>query len=85
MLASDTVVALGRRSRPKAEDDAEVRACLKLLSGRRHQVITAVVLVTPDGKRRTRVATTRVSMLRLTDAQRTEYVESRGGDGKAGG
>src|SRR5262245_6126097 len=41
ILAADTVVAAGRRILPKAKDDEEVRACLKLLSGRRHQVITA--------------------------------------------
>src|SRR6478735_1485895 len=35
ILAADTVVALGRRILPKAMDDQEVRACLKLLSGRR--------------------------------------------------
>jgi septum formation protein len=85
ILAADTVVALGRRILPKAEDDAQVRACLAMLSGRRHQVITAVALVTPDGKLRTRVATTRVSVLRLTDAQIEDYVQSREGVGKAGG
>jgi septum formation protein len=90
ILAADTVVALGRRILPKAMDDDEVRACLKLLSGRRHQVITAVALVTPsisggEGKLRTRVALTRVSMLRLSEAQVTDYVESREGVGKAGG
>ena len=31
-------------------DDEEVRACLALLSGRRHQVMTAVALLTPDGQ-----------------------------------
>src|ERR1700677_506634 len=45
ILAADTVVALGRRILPKAADDEEVRACLKFLSGRRHQVITAVALI----------------------------------------
>jgi septum formation protein len=100
ILAADTVVALGRRILPKAADDEEVRACLKLLSGRRHQVITAVALVMPatsggptsgdpisgdKGKLRTRVALTRVSMLRLNEAQITAYVESREGVGKAGG
>src|ERR1700742_925797 len=68
-LAADTVVALGRRILPKAGDDAEVRACLKLLSGRRHQVITAIALLTPAGALRTRVVLTRVSMLRLSTAQ----------------
>ncbi len=85
ILAADTVVALGRRVLPKAGDDAEVRACLAMLSGRRHQVITAVALVTPDGKLHTRVATTRVSVLRLTQAQIEDYVQSREGVGKAGG
>jgi septum formation protein len=85
ILAADTVVAVGRRILPKAADDAEVRACLALLSGRRQQVITAVALISPDGRLRSRVAMTRVSMLRLSDAQIARYVESREGVGKAGG
>ena len=85
VLAADTVVACGRRILPKASDDADVRACLALLSGRRHQVLTAVALLTPGGALRTRVALTRVSMLRLTPAQIDAYVEGREGIGKAGG
>src|SRR5215469_4335010 len=37
VLAADTVVAVGRRMLPKPETDEEVRECLALLSGRRHQ------------------------------------------------
>jgi septum formation protein len=85
ILAADTVVALGRRILPKAADDAEVRACLEQLSGRRHQVITAVALISPDGRLRSRVAETRVSVLRLSRADIADYVESREGLGKAGG
>ena len=85
ILAADTVVAVGRRILPKAQDDREVRACLKLISGRRHQVITAVALINPQGKLRTRIATTRVSLLRLTEDEIRTYVESREGVGKAGG
>jgi septum formation protein len=90
ILAADTVVAVGRRILPKAQDDEEVRACLTLLSGRRHQVITAVALIAPSdsnkgGTLKLRVAQTRVSLLRLTEAQITAYVESREGVGKAGG
>jgi len=85
ILAADTVVAVGRRILPKAMDDQEVRAYLTLLSGRRHQVITAVALITPQGKLRTRVAQTRVSLLRLSERQIAHYVESREGVGKAGG
>ena len=85
VLAADTVVAAGRRILPKAEDEAQVRECLALLAGRRHQVITAVALISPDGKLRTRIAVTRVSMLRLTTRQIARYADSREGVGKAGG
>ena len=85
VLAADTVVAVGRRILPKAEDAQMVTDCLKLMSGRRHQVMTGVALVTPDGKLRSRVATTRVSVLRLTDRQIAVYAASGQGVGKAGG
>src|SRR5688572_13111868 len=42
VLAADTVVAAGRRILPKTESEDAARACLDLLSGRRHRVITAV-------------------------------------------
>lgn len=85
ILAADTVVACGRRILPKADDDAAVRACLNLLSGRRHQVLTAVALLTPERKLRTRLVTTRVSFLRLGAAELDAYIQSREGIGKAGG
>lgn len=85
VLGADTVVAAGRRILPKAEDEAQVRQCLTLLAGRRHQVITAVALISPDGGLRTRVALTRVSMLRLSAGQIARYADSREGVGKAGG
>jgi septum formation protein len=85
ILAADTVVACGRRILPKAETDDQVCECLQLLSGRRHQVMTAVALVTPGGQCRTRLAMTRVSFLRLEDGAIKAYVDSREGVGKAGG
>jgi len=85
ILAADTVVACGRRILPKAETEDQVRECLQLLSGRRHQVMTAVALVGPDGQCRTRLAMTRVSFLRLEDNAIKAYVDSREGVGKAGG
>ena len=85
VLAADTVVACGRRILPKAENDGEVRACLAMLSGRSHQVITAVVLIAPDGKVRRRTVLTRVAFKRLDAEEIAAYIESREGIGKAGG
>ena len=84
-LAADTVVALGRRILPKAETADEVRACLRMLSGRRHHVITAVVLLTPEGRRSERVVDTAVAFARLTDPQIEAYAATAEGHGKAGG
>src|ERR1044071_6148584 len=50
ILAAETVVACGRRIRPKAEDEATARFCLAMLSGRRHRVIGGVTLITPTGE-----------------------------------
>ena len=85
VLAADTVVAVGRRIMPKAGDDEDVRACLAMLSGRRHHVLTAVVLVAPDGQVSDRVSDSSVIFARLTDTQLDAYAACGEGVGKAGG
>src|SRR5262249_9484035 len=85
ILAADTVVACGRRILPKAEDDATVKECLELLSGRRHTVMTAVALVDVRGKLRTRIIETKVSFRRLETQEIVAYVSQGEGRGKAGG
>jgi septum formation protein len=84
ILAADTVVACGRRILPKAATDEEVRACLALLSGRRHVVLTAVAVLAA-GLPRTRLVETGVVFKRLSEAEIETYVRSREGLGKAGG
>jgi septum formation protein len=85
ILAADTVVACGRRILPKAETPEEVEQCLKLLSGRRHQVMTALALIAPDSKLRTRIVTTRVAFKVLAPHEIADYVANGEGEGKAGG
>lgn len=85
VLAADTVVACGRRILPKADNATEVKACLGLLSGRRHLVHTAVAACLGQGKPRLRVVTTRVGFKRLTRDEIEAYAASGEGVGKAGG
>ena len=85
VLAADTVVAVGRRILPKADGPEQVRACLSMLSGRRHHVITAVALHHPSGRRTERVVDTAVAFTRLSPAQIEAYVACGEGEGKAGG
>ena len=85
VLAADTVVAIGRRILAKAETDAEVGACLALMSGRTHRVLTAVCVIAPDGRKAARLVETRVRFKRLSDHEIAAYVRSGEGIGKAGG
>jgi septum formation protein len=85
VLAADTVVAVGRRILPKAEDEATGRACLALLSGRRHRVLTALAVVDAGGRLRERLSESVVTFQRLQPAD-VEWLISRGDwQGKAGG
>lgn len=85
ILAADTVVACGKRILPKAEDEQTARACLKMLSGRRHRVLTGISLITPDGKQRSKSVTTTVAFKRLSAAEIDSYIASGEWNGKAGG
>ena len=85
VLAGDTVVALGRRILPKAEDQATAQACLKLLSGRRHRVLSAVALKAPDGSLRERLSDTIVRFKPLSAAEIDAYLAGGEWHGKAGG
>lgn len=85
VLAADTVVAAGRRILPKAEDEATAHTCLKLLSGRRHRVHSAVTLIDGEARARHRISTSIVTFKRLTDREIDGYLSSGEWRGKAGG
>jgi len=85
VMAGDTVVAVGRRILPKTESEAEARACLLLMSGRRHQVLSSVVLRAPDLALRERLSETVVHFKRLSDEDIATYLAGGEWQGKAGG
>jgi septum formation protein len=85
VLAGDTVVALGRRILPKAEDEATARACLALMSGRRHRVLSAIALKAPDGTLRERISETVVRFKPLSAEEIAAYIAGGEWHGKAGG
>ena len=85
VLAADTLVAVGLRILPKAEDEATARHCLQLLSGRRHKVLTAMTVVDAAGVARHRLSASTVRVDRLLPADIDAYVASGEWNGKAGG
>ena len=85
VLAADTVVAVGRRILTKPKLVEEAVACLQLLSGRSHRVLTGVCLITPDDKVKTKIVETRVRFKRLSADEIEAYIASREWRDKAGG
>ncbi len=83
VLCADTTVALGRRILGKPESAAEAEAFLRLMSGRRHQVITAIA-VRRGGRIWTREAVSAVKMKVLSQAEIGAYIASGEWQGKAG-
>ena len=85
ILAGDTVVGVGRRILPKAEDEATARQCLELISGRRHRVFSAVALAAPDGTLREALSETALRFKRLSASEIEAYIAGGEWHGKAGG
>ncbi len=84
VLCADTTVAVGRRILGKPADAAEAEAFLRLMSGRRHKVITAVA-VKRGPKIWERDVQSVVKMKSLSDAEIKSYLATGDWQGKAGG
>jgi septum formation protein len=99
VVGADTVVLVGRRIFGKPRNPQDAARMLRALSGREHQVITAVCLLAPSpaGTRSLRepergtsarplseIVKTRVWFRRLTDAEIKDYVASGEPMDKAG-
>ena len=84
VLTADTAVTMGRRVLGKPDDAAQAAEYLIALGGRRHRVITTVVV-----RRGTqfwqREVITAVKMKRLSDDELNGYLASGEWQGKAGG
>ena len=77
ILASDTIITVGLRIIHKSKTPEEQIEVMRLLSGRNHKVISAVCLITADGKAHEKIITTRISMKRLSSNEIKEYVETK--------
>lgn len=84
VLCADTTVALGRRILGKPDDAAQARTFLKLMSGCRHKVITAVAVKRGDQMWQRDVQSV-VKMKSLSDQEINAYIATNDWQGKAGG
>ncbi|HHW4681529.1 MAG TPA: Maf-like protein [Xylella taiwanensis] len=84
VLGADTEVVLDGRVFGKPVDGAEATAMLATLSGRTHQVMTAVALVAAGGVSAQVLVVSEVSFASLSQVQIARYVDSGEPMGKAG-
>ncbi len=76
ILAADTIVAVGTRILRKAESEQEVYDQLRLISGRRHRVYTALALRMPSGAYYTRLCVTHVAVKILEPQEIAFFIQS---------
>src|SRR5690606_26228192 len=82
-LTADTTVAVGRRILGKPADRDEAAAFMRLMSGRRHRVLTAIALQY-GGHTRLRQVQTLVRMRPIDEAMLQRYLDFGDWQGKAG-
>lgn len=85
LIAGDTIVAVGRRILGKAEDEAQQRKFLQLISGRRHHTMSSVCIIAADGTVRTKLSDSIIKFKRFQRSEIDTYIRSGEGLGKAGG
>lgn len=84
VLGADTTVVCDRQIMGKPVDEADAARMLRLLSGRTHQVITGVALITATAPPLVAVEITDVEFNPLTEVQIAGYVATGEPMGKAG-
>ena len=84
VLGADTIVACGRRILTKVDTIEQALIYLKLLSGRRHRVISGLAIVSPDGELYNRIVETQVIFKRLSLNDLDLYIASGEWRDKAG-
>ena len=84
VLGADTIVIVDEEILGKPEDAQDAARMLRLLSGRLHQVTTAVSVIAPGHPADTRSLTTQVHFRPLEEAEIQQYVASGEPMDKAG-
>ena len=89
ILAADSVSARGNLILPKAENNEDVRYCMEIYSGRRHNVYTGVTILKiidyEIADQRHRLVKSIVKFKRLTNQEIEAYIRTKEGIGKGGG
>ncbi|MCI8312701.1 MAG: septum formation inhibitor Maf [Lachnospiraceae bacterium] len=84
IIGADTIVAMEGQILGKPKDRADAMRMLRLLQGKKHQVITGVTVLLGSTKTRSFAEVTDVSLYPMTDAQIERYIATGEPMDKAG-
>ncbi len=84
ILSADTTAVAGNVILGKPEDRADAKRIILKMAGRKHQVHTAICIITPKGEKRSKVVSTTVRFKNLNDHEVEEYLDTNQWEGKAG-
>jgi len=88
VIAADTAISIGKKVIGQPEDKNDARVILQILSGKLHEVITAVVVLSKKKARKARVISfivkSRVWMKKLTKKMIDDYIKTGEPMDKAG-
>ena len=83
VITADTIVYVDGEVLGKPHDEADARRMLRMISGRWHEVITGVTLMTAE-RERSFAVTTRVKFCNLSDSEIDYYIKNYAPMDKAG-
>ncbi len=85
ILASDTMVCIDQVALGKPDDEKQAFEFLNLLSGRAHEVKTAIILIDLETKKNvSHIETTTVEFHKLTESEIWDYIKTKEPMDKAG-
>jgi len=84
VIGGDCIALLGRKIIGKANSEEEAKKIIKSFSGRRHQIISAVSVISPNNRQASRVVTTRVKFSYISDEEINDYIATGEWKGKSG-
>lgn len=83
VLGADTVVSIDEEILGKPDDDKDAKTMLQRLSGRTHQVLSAVSIC-QAGEQKTELSVSEVSFRHIDDSEIIRYLQTGEAVGKAG-
>ena len=84
IIGGDCIAILGGKIIGKANTEEEATKIIKSFSGRRHQIVSAVSVISPDNKQVSRAVVTKVKFCYISDDEIQDYIDSGEWKGKSG-